>query len=99
MTKSLLEYIQAKMAGKEEISEALIRKKKKKRLVRKPFHTYHTKDGHLIHVHVKKDKSGGGSAYYYNQNLGNELVGSVHWFGSKGQPSKKELETAHHDNN
>lgn len=60
-----------------------------------PHHAYHTKDGHLIHVHLHRDEFGS-HAEYHNKHLGG-IVKTVTWLPGEKDPSKHELEHMHED--
>ena len=56
---------------------------------------YHTKDGHEIHVHIKKDEFGT-HAEYENKHLGG-VVKTVSWMPGTPDPTKHELEHGFRD--
>jgi len=56
----------------------------------KPYHKYHTKDGHEMHVHVFNDKHGH-HAVHYNHNL-KAITKLTYWSKDAKHPSRKELE-------
>lgn len=62
---------------------------------KKPYHVYKTKDGHIVHVHIKPDADGAFYAAFYNQNLRGELVKIVN-LENENKPDKKRLEAAGH---
>ena len=60
-----------------------------------PHHAYHTKDGHLIHVHLHRDEFGS-HAEYHNKHIGG-VVKTVTWLPGEKDPSKHELEHMHNE--
>jgi len=62
----------------------------------KPHHTYTTKDGHKVDVHVFNNTNGS-HAVFYNKNL-NNITKLVHWEHNADTPTKDELEKAGHEN-
>jgi len=61
----------------------------------KPFHSYHTKDGHKIDVHIFRNPNGK-HAVFWNKNL-HGITKLVHWEHNASEPTKKELEKAGHE--
>jgi hypothetical protein len=61
----------------------------------KPFHSYSTKDGHKIDVHMFNNQNGK-HAVFFNKNL-KGITKLVHWGNDVNEPSKKELEKAGHE--
>lgn len=68
----------------ELLSEAKKRRKK-------PYHSFVTKHGHHIDVHVHHNKDGSGYAVYTNRHFGNE-VRVQYWSHPDGMPSKHQME-------
>lgn len=62
----------------------------------KPHHTYHTKTGHKIHVHIKRDGYGT-HAEYYNHSLGGGHVKTTTYLPGHDDFSKDDLEDPHGD--
>jgi hypothetical protein len=63
--------------------------------VKQDHHIYHTKDGHEIHIHLKKDEYGT-HAEYENKHLGG-VVKTVSWMPGTPDPTKHELEHGFHE--
>jgi len=61
----------------------------------KPFHTYSTKDGHKVDVHVFNNPNGK-HAVFFNKNL-HGITKLVHWDHNTNEPTKKDLEKSGHD--
>jgi hypothetical protein len=61
----------------------------------KPHHSYTTKDGHQVDVHIFNNPNGK-HAIFYNKNL-NGITKLVHWEHNAEHPTKDELEKAGHE--
>lgn len=59
---------------------------------KEPHHVYHNEDGHLVHVHLKRNAKGT-HAVHINKDLGYHTK-ITHWNHAGTQPSKYELERA-----
>ena len=60
-----------------------------------PHHQYHTRDGHLIKVHLM-NSSNGKHAVFYNHHMG-VVTKITHWAHGADAPTKQELESAGKD--
>lgn len=56
-----------------------------------PYHTFSTKDGHSISVHLKSNEKGN-FAHFINHSLFDQTTKIVHWPKGAETPSKSELE-------
>ena len=68
------------------LNESKKRRKKKK----SAYHSYVTKDGHHIDIHIHNNKDGSGSATHYNKHL-NAVVKKTIWSHPSAHPTIKEL--------
>lgn len=60
-----------------------------------PDHKYHTKDGHEMHVHIRKNEHGN-TAFVYNKSMGG-FAKLVHWRAGAKAPTMQEIEQAGHE--
>lgn len=61
----------------------------------KPHHSYTTKDGHKVDVHLFNNHNGS-HAVFYNKNL-NGITKLIHWEHNADTPTKDQLEKAGHE--
>ena len=61
----------------------------------KPFHSYSTKDGHKVDVHIFNNPNGK-HAVFFNKNL-HGITKLVHWDHNTNEPTKKDLEKSGHE--
>lgn len=93
---SFWEHIKHKKLLESYESLILESRKKKRKLKRKAYHKYQTKDGYNIHVHMHKTKHGH-AAVFHNKELGT-VVKTVHWSHPSARPSRKQMEKIGREN-